>query len=186
MKACATHREAVALLASSALGDEESGPLKEHLQACPSCRAYFAEISAICVAHAEAVRALPAAADRPQLYHRVATAIRPSARPSEARGWAALLGRPWQLAGAAGLLLAAVGSWSLLRPAPSPVPLPARSTAASVASPESVGPQFLAYRLALNRSPEAFERLLTAEAAQPSYSSGLPVLRNLAGSDSGF
>ena len=49
-----------------------------------------------------------------------------------------------------------------------------------------VSPQFLAYRLALNRSPEGFERMLSAEEARPVHSAGSPALRNLARSEGEF
>ncbi len=188
MKPCAAHRESVALLASSALSSAESGLLHEHLRACLACREYFAEISAVCADHSGAAAALPTVEVPPRVYHRVTSAIRSSSSPAKSGGWAAWTMGRFQIAGVAVLLLASLGSWTLFRPVPAPVPMggPVKSVAVAVSAPEIGSPKLLAYRLALNRSPEAFEQLLTAEAAQPVQAPDLPVLRNLARADSGW
>jgi anti-sigma factor RsiW len=189
---CPRHRESVALLASSTLDAGESSSVRAHLQGCPACRHYFAELSAICAEQSGAGQALPAVAVRPALYRRVAAAIRVSP-PGPAAPWlAAWPMRPLSFAGAAALLLACLGGWALLRPAPAAERPQAKINAIQTVRPYSPGPaavvspQFLAYRLALNRSPEAFERMLSAEEARPAHSEGPPVLRNLARSEAGF
>jgi hypothetical protein len=88
--------------------------------------------------------------------------------------------------------LGAYRVWALLRPTPTPEkpPLGANSLRATgPLSPVPVladGPKLLAYRLALNRSPEALEQMLTAEEARPSRGAGPPLLRNLARSEAGW
>ena len=193
MKPCTIPRESVALLASSALSDTEAGPIREHLLVCPACRDYFAELTAICTAHSGAAQALPAMEVRAQIYHRVASAIRSSTPAPKANWLAALRMGPLPFAGAAALLLVCLGGWALLRPAPGKTQAHVASVPSvpSVSRPEPAlaavgGPKFLAYRLALNRSPEAFEQMLTAEEARPFYNAGAPMLRTLARSEADF
>lgn len=188
MKPCAAHRESVVLLASSALSSAESGPVREHLQACPACRDYFAQISAVCADHSGAASALPMVEVPPRVYHRIASATRSTSSPAKANGWAPWTMGRFQIAGVAVLLLAFLGSWTLFRPvtAPTPVSGPAKSVAAAISAPEAGTPKLLAYRLALNRSPEAFEQMLTAEVTRAAHAPDLPVPRNLAHADSGW
>ena len=187
MKPCAAYRKPVALLAAAALSDAESGPIQEHLHTCPGCRAYLAQISAISADHSAAASALPAVEVRPRLYQRVAAAIRSSpTAPGAGGGMAWAMGR-FQLAGVASLLfVAALGSLALLKPSPSTVVAPVKRVATLVPPAETGGTRLVAYRLALNRSPEALDQLLAAEAARPFHSATLPVPRNLARSDAGF
>ena len=188
MKPCAAHRESVALLASSALSSAESGPVREHLQTCPTCREYFAQISAVCAEHAGTAAALPRVEVPPRMYHRVASALHSSSSPAKASGLVAWTMGRFQIAGVAVLLFAFLGSWSQFRPGPVPATVirPVKSVPISVPRSEIGSPKLLAYRLALNRSPEAFEQLLTAGSAQPVQVPPLPVLRNLAHADSGW
>ena len=47
MRKCRDKQKNLALLAVNALGREESGPLREHLDCCQECQAYFLEIKAV-------------------------------------------------------------------------------------------------------------------------------------------
>lgn len=167
MKPDTCDREAVALLACSALNAEATIAITRHLAACPACRRCFDEMSALAASHRDAARALPVAEISPRIRARVAAAVRRSPRrwPEEVLPG---LGRRWVPVAAAavvGLLLAGGGMLLLRRP------LPPTSVVSQVAAPLSSkgttaapGSKFITYRLALNRSPEELDRLLTRDA----------------------
>ena len=173
-KPCVSHRESVALLASASLDISEAAEARRHLATCPACRGYFQELSAVCEAHAAAARTLPAATVSPRLHGRVAAVIRNGSRRGP-EGLLAALGLGWVqvvTATAVLLLVATVGSVLIRRSSPVavaitrpalPLPLPAPA-----AKPQTEGSRLITYRLALNRSPEEFDRLLAREAARTS------------------
>lgn len=162
-------REAVALLASASLDAASTDRTRGHLQQCPACREYFRELSEVCTGHSRAAQRLPAAEVSARLRGRILMSIKPRPR----RGWwdfeAALGMRFGGLAGAALLaLLLAAGLMSRHPPAGTS-PLAAHSESPSPTSevpPEGTQPKLMAYRLALNRSTDEFDRLLAREAAR--------------------
>ena len=168
-------REAVALLATGAVSENEAAPIRRHLATCATCRTVYAEFQAVAAAHAGAARNLadPAPEAVTRVERRIATAIR--ARPARRNGRDETLG--WWRRVAAALALAAViavgfilaGRRGSRRPAsratvvlPSVPPPPARR------EPAGIDSRWAAYRLALNDSPEALDRRLTEEAARRS------------------
>ncbi|MBI5385258.1 MAG: hypothetical protein HZA90_11305 [Verrucomicrobia bacterium] len=170
MKPNTCDRKAVALLACSALNAEATIAITRHLAACPACRGYFEEMSALAARHRDAARALPPAEISPQTRARVAAAIRRDSRrwPEEVLPG---LGRRWMPVAAAavvGLLLAG-GAMLLLR-RPLPPTLVVSQVAARLSSKGTTAPgsKFITYRLALNRSPEELDRLLTRDAGHSS------------------
>ncbi len=173
MKPCASRRESVALFACGACSADQAADLRRHLQACPRCREYFRRLSQVCEDHATAAAQLPEARVPSRLSSRVASRIRtgPAARrparpPGVFVGWARIAGWAMLLGG---LVVGAI--WTS-----KPVPLP--PTVQVTESPQpppgtrvtgtsKVGNSLVAYRLALDRSPEALEELLSEEAAKP-------------------
>lgn len=171
MKPNTCDREAVTLLACSALNAEATIAITRHLAACPACRHCFEEMSALAASHRDAARALPAAEISAQIRARVAAAVRRGPRrwPEEVL---AGLGRRWVPVAAAAVvgLLLAVGGMLLLRRSMPPTLVvsqvaPPLSSQGTTTAPDS---KFITYRLALNRSPEELDRLLTRDAGHSS------------------
>lgn len=156
-------REAVALLASSALGPVESTRVHQHLEECPACQDCFIHLSALCDSHSSAAKELPEADAVPRVYRRVASAIRASSHPASKPVLETWISRWIRPAGAAGvvLLLVAVGLMIPRQPQPSvrlavqPIP---KSPPPTVSNHPA--PRLITYRLALNRSTEELDRLL--------------------------
>jgi predicted anti-sigma-YlaC factor YlaD len=177
MKTDPCDREAVALLACAGLDAEAAKTITRHLAACPACQGYFAELSALADSHRDAARSLPAAELSPRLRARIATAVRHDPRRGAEEAPLPALHRPWMLAAAAvviGLLL--VGGGRLLFHRPQPPTLAVSKAATPLASTDSDSApdsKWKSYRLALNRSPEELERLLSQEAG---HSSATPSL----------
>ena len=61
MKTNPCDREAVTLLACSALDNAEADRTRRHLQQCAACRDYFRQLSEVCASHSNAARQLPTA-----------------------------------------------------------------------------------------------------------------------------
>ena len=168
MKPSPCDREAVALLACSSLDPVESTRVRQHLGECPACRDCFIQLSALCDSHSTAAGKLPEAEAEPRLYRHVASAIRassPSTLKPVVKTWIPRWIRP---AGAAVvmLLLVAVGLMIPRQPQPSvrlavqPIPKSQPPTVSSHPAPRLITH---AYRLALNRSTEELDRLLSDE-----------------------
>lgn len=170
MKTHPCDREAVALLACSALEAAEAGRTRRHLEQCPACRDYFREMSELCAVQAAAARRLPEAEVSERLHRRVAVAIRVRSRT----GWDPLreLGKARWLpaAGAAAVLLVFGFSAAHFIPSPSPTASQPLLPPPPGENRESGSSNLLSYRLALNRSPEELDRLLAHEAALPTLS----------------
>ncbi len=166
MKPRPCDREAVALLASSALDPVESALVRRHLEDCAACQDCFIQLSALCESHASAARKLAEAEAEPRLYRHVASTIRASShstwKPVPAtwmQGWI----RPASAA-VAMLLLVTVSLMIPRQPQPSislavqPIP---KSQPPTVSNHPA--PRLITYRLALNRSTEELDRLLSDE-----------------------
>ena len=167
MRPCAGNRDPLALLASGALPVTDSDALQRHLETCPTCRAYLAEVAAICDRHQQASRALPDAEVPDRVLARVTSVIK-SAERHPASGSTPWIGWSWVAFASAVVLVSvlAVRGPSVKRPATSHAqtttaqgatrgPEMARGTAREAGSP-----RMMTYRLALNRSSDEFERLL--------------------------
>jgi len=182
-------RQSVALLTCESLPTEAAAELRQHLQQCAACREYFRELSAVCGAHASAARSLPAAETSARLHRRVAAGIRARPRSAWREFFAANRPLGLNLAGAAvalGLLLLLGLIWS--RHSTPPVRVTVSSAPTPQAEPESfpTGSSLMAYRLALNRSSEDLDRLLTREAARPANNSAASFRSDLARLDAGL
>ena len=176
MKFFSCDREAVALLANSALTPPEAAVAEHHLADCPACRAYFQKISALCAEHSTANVDLPNPEVSPRLRGRIMAAVRSgSGRRSE--GFITGRGIGWTHGVTATLacLILIGGSWVLFRQQIPPVAAPITTRHDSERSPKPVqrtaGQTLMSYRLALNRSPDAFEVLLSQESGRSSSES---------------
>lgn len=186
MNPCASRRESVALLASGQCPDDEAVDVRNHLRSCPGCRDYHRQLVAVCEDHAAAAAQLPEVRVPSRLFRRVATRIRSGSEPRpfaeqllgfigwrQIAGWAVLLVLSGVLVTP---LFRVFKSSSNVHVTSVPPPTPAERAA----SPSTAHPSLLAYRLALNRSPEALEELLAAEVAKPTPG---PQMAFRAGSD---
>jgi anti-sigma factor RsiW len=75
MKVCDRNRKALVWLAAGCLEDDKAGPLRDHLDQCPGCRAHFEELARI----ADKLRSANAAEEiqpSPFLHRRVNRALR--------------------------------------------------------------------------------------------------------------
>lgn len=169
MKPCAQNRESLALLACRAPAPGEATELRDHLQGCAGCREYFGQMSAVCESHTAVARELPDVPVSLRLRSRISAAV--SAGESRQRNESFLAGfTGWgRLAGVAALVVLLLGGFVLVRRSAAPVnvvevPVPPPAGKANVQSERM---SLNAYRLALNRSPEDLEQLLTHEAARP-------------------
>ncbi len=178
MNANSCDREAVALLACSALTPAEAERTRQHLQRCPACHGYLLQMSAVCAVHRAAAEELA----EPNMSARLGNRVRTAIRAGSHRRWDNLLApfsARWARVNSAIVVSLVVGvGWMFLQ---SPGPLPpsgSQHSAALVApkvEPVSTSPSLIAYRLALNRSPEEFDRSLENAAARASFSTTSPL-----------
>ncbi len=165
MKPCARHRESIALLAAASLEEGETPGLKQHLEQCPSCRAYLREMSVLCERHSTAAHQLPAAEVSMRFQARVASAI----RAGDARHTPGISIPLWfRIASVTAVVLMIAGVFMLFHQPTPPaqiaeqlIPEPERK-----GEPDKISANLITYRLALNRSPEALDQLLAQEAAR--------------------
>lgn len=176
---CVSRRESVALLACGACPDDQAVEIRRHMETCEGCREYFRQLCEVCEEQTTAASQLPQAPVSARLSSRVALSIRKSA---ETRQPATRLGGPgslfcWgRIAGWVALLGLLVVGVLRIRDArkPSPVehvttvPRQAPAPMAEAARPSITGNSLIAYRRALNHSPEALDELLSEESARPS------------------
>ena len=168
MKPSPCDREAVALLACSSLDPVEAALVRQHLGECPACRDCFIQLSALCDSHSTAAGKLPEAEAEPRLYRHVASAIRASSHSTLKLVLETWIPRWIRPAGAAVvmLLLVAGGLMMPRQPQPSvrlavqPIPKSQPPTVSIHPAPRLITH---AYRLALNRSTEELDRLLSDE-----------------------
>jgi anti-sigma factor RsiW len=188
MKPCPSHRESVALLACGALPAGEADELHQHLQTCAGCREYLRQLSAVCADHTAAAHHLADGEVSPRLHGRIAAAIRADA--DQRRNDFVFAGFTYwaRLAGVATLLVLLIGSVMVLRKPTSPtllVETPVLSPAGK-ANPPAASVNLITYRLALNRSPEDLDELLSHEAARPAFNPPTVFRVSLARLDTGF
>ena len=188
MKTRHCDRQAVALLAGSALDPDEASRTRRHIDQCLVCRDYFRQMTEVCAVQAAAAQQLQNAEVSVCLHGRIATAIR-----AESRGWRdvflAACGTRWlRITTATAALLLLVGGLAVLRQLPPPAQL-AGQPALSLPSrkePAGTGTRLIAYRLALNHSPEEFDRLLAHEATRPASPPVLSIRLNWVWVDAEF
>jgi hypothetical protein len=181
MNVCRRRRKEIALLALNATGGEPARELRSHLESCPGCCQYLAEISHVSerIRGAEAESGIEAS----PAFHRkfVAALRREEARPETlATIVQALLSR-WRVSVPVSLVLlvtAVVLVWSSGKhQPPSSMPGDGSTRVASSGAAKDVEPTISNYSAAANRSLEQFDELLTQQANKhfaryPVYTAG--------------
>jgi len=177
MKPCSKNRKLIAWLAVDALPASQAGDLRAHIQDCPRCRRYLDEISNVAKSlstpelppdiqasasfHGRIVRTLAAEAARSP-WQRLAEWLNPS--------WLS-----WRLAVPVVIGVAIVGVALPLLQHPASGP-PTQPTAHAGPTPIQTGdlpPTLSNYQIAADRSPEALDELLAAQARKSSVSAPL-------------
>lgn len=179
MKPCSQNKQHLTWLALDALDAERAEKLRAHLEVCPGCRQYWADICAISRGHERLAEALPEARAGETFHRRLDRRIQAeAARPGLLRTLDAL----WRVVGpmnprftsaaAAVLVAASVVIWTS-RPRPTALPADLAVTAPITHRTESVAlppPTLSAYRVAPNRSPDALDELVARQSAGSSPS----------------
>lgn len=172
MKPCASRRESLALLACGLCSEHEAADLQHHLRSCPGCRTHFHQVTVVCDEHTTAAVQLPEVEVPARFFHRIHARIRsdadvetPRPHPIPWLSWGRIVG--WAALG----LLLAIPALRFAQPFEESLPSPRTLTpqpmsSVAVKSTGGTGNNLSAYRLALNRSPEALEELLSKEATQ--------------------
>ena len=178
MKPCSQHKPHLAWLALDTLEAARAEKLRAHLELCPGCRQYWADICALSRDHQRAAEALPDARAG-EAFHRhldrriQAEAARPGLLRTFDRLWRGVdpMNLRFASAVAAVLVAALVMIWTS-RPRPTARPADLAVTAALPHQTQSVAlppPTLLAYRVAPNRSPDALDDLVARQAAGSSF-----------------
>jgi len=180
MKPCARNKQLLAGLVLDALSPAEHATVQAHLESCPGCRQYRAELSELWAEHQRTAAAVPETPVGESFHRRLRQRLQAAA---EKRGaiesflalWRGATPFQWSLwAGAATiavLLLAAV--WTRPEPSGRPGDQGAdRSPAPAPTAPLPPAPTFSNYRAALNTSPDALDELLTRHAQRSAPSGG--------------
>jgi anti-sigma factor RsiW len=181
MNVCRRKRKAIALLAVNALAGEPARQLRSHLETCPGCRQYLAEISYV----GERIRGADVESiEASHAFHRkLLTALRRQEASSEtcATTLQTLLSN-WRVGVALSLILFATAAVVMLRFGQHQVPssMPSeRLTGAGISSgtPKDVEPTISNYSSVANRSLDQFDELLTQQAnkhfaSYPVYTAG--------------
>lgn len=178
-KPCRRYKKSLALLATSALTDCESTAVREHMGDCAGCREYFDAIKTLCDAHQTVAKNLSSSVPGLELNQRLFSGI--NDRASSSGNFISLITTIWRerlvgvCTGVAMLgCILAVTFW----------PRHERQSF-DQAAPEKMQTHFVAdpppsnqiiYRLAVNRSFEEFDRLLSRDAGGGSANSE-PVYR---------
>jgi hypothetical protein len=181
MKVCRRKQKEIALLAVNAMAGEPARELRSHLESCPGCRQYLAEISNVSerIRGAEIENEIEAS---PAFHRKVVAALRgQEARPETlATTVQALLSR-WRVSVPVSLVLLAAAGVLMLRSGkhqPSSSMPDDRSVGAAVSSgAKDVEPTISNYSAVANRSLEQFDELLTRQANKhfaryPVYTAG--------------
>jgi anti-sigma factor RsiW len=182
MNVCRRKRKEIVLLAVNAMAGEPARELRSHLESCPGCRQYLAEISNVSerIRGAEVENGTEAS---PAFHRKVVAALRgQKARPETlATTVQALLSR-WRVSVPVSLVLLAAAAVLMLRSGkhqPSSSMPDDRSVGAAVSSgaAKDVEPTISNYSAVANRSLEQFDELLTQQANKhfaryPVYTAG--------------
>jgi anti-sigma factor RsiW len=182
MNVCRRKRKDIALLALNAIAGEPARELRSHLETCPGCRQYLAEISNV----TERIRGagIENGIEASPTFHRkvVAALRRQEPRPGTFATTVQTLLSRWRVSVPVSLVLLAIAAALILRPGKhqSPSSMPGdSSTGAAVSSgaPKDVEPTISNYSAVANRSLEQFDELLTQQANKhfarfPVYTAG--------------
>jgi hypothetical protein len=182
MNVCRRKRKEIALSAMNAIAGEPAPQSLWHLENCPGCRQYLAEISNVTerIRGADMENQIEASA----AFHRkfVAALRAQEARPETFATAVQALFSSWRISGAFSLVLLATAAVLVLRfglhQAPSSMPgySPTVAVVGSGAS-KDVEPTISNYSAIANRSFEQFDELLTQQANKhfaryPAYTAG--------------
>jgi hypothetical protein len=188
MKLCLNKRKSIALLAANSLADREKRELKNHLDSCERCRAYFEEITS--VTRKLQLTQSPTCEQPSEMFHRNLMGALVGAKRESAWAdlWAnieaALNGRLVLPAAVAVALTMTV--WFAVAPrrsAPIPAPVAFRNIAAPRPKPD-LQPTFANYEMALHQSVDKLDELLTEQGNRtappsPTYTAALLPQRSL-------
>lgn len=166
MKSCFVNKKSLALLAASSLNDANVSEVKEHLESCSECRAYYEAVARVIRQHQSAARQLKQRVPE-HVLENVKAAIRQS-RPASSKGKFELVPfwRPWMTAGLAMCLLGLILFRWDNHPVKTSVRPVGRTTTVSTAVPKLSAPlpEMMRYRRAVSRSVDEFDRILNEEA----------------------
>lgn len=182
MKPCRRYKKSVALLAASALTDLERVEVRDHLRRCAGCREYLESMADLCATYRRAAESLDRVDSDPEF---CSSLVKSTLAASGGSGFvrerpsAWLNSRSWRVRWAFGALtLALLGIFwlwplSLLQERHSEIHTERRvQPERNELHPDS---KQIVYRLAVGRSFEEFDRLLSREMAaikrveEPSY-----------------
>jgi len=170
MKPCVEMKERIALFAASAIPADEAAALREHIENCAGCRAYWEGVRMVCHQHGARGRQWPEAVPSHDFHGRLVRRIEEHVSrrswfrwSSEAFAWAAF--PRWAMAASFALIVAlTVIWWSLSRPSSEDrrlaVTNPANVPIFNVMRPL---PSLARYRQVLNKSVDELDALLTRE-----------------------
>lgn len=171
MKPCRRFCKPIALHAAGALAAGEAPALRQHLAQCQPCREYFNSMQSVCRDHRQAALALSGADPLPEpLLRRVSERLEPSPKPRPSLRLLPLPRLAWSLAA----LAAAAFVWRQVAP-PRDSDLQSTPRPPIAASAPNATASHMAYRLALNRSFEQLD-LVLSKTAEPSAA---PPVRSL-------
>jgi hypothetical protein len=162
MNPCRPYQKLLALHAASALTGSEEAQVRDHLRDCAACGEYVDSLVSLAAEHRHAAADLPAFAAHPGFYQRIFRQVEGqggsdwSRGASEARHWRVRIA--WAVSA-----LALVGCVLLVsRPRPSlELGNLSNNPVLPLADHKQTESRHIAYRLALNRSFEEFELLLS-------------------------
>lgn len=173
MKPCSQHQKAIAWLVIDALDVARAGVVRKHLEACPACREYWADLRAIGREHQHAAENFPETPVGEAFHRRLEQRLEADdSRPGLLQALDTFR-RAFDsidlrfASAAAAVLAAALVLWWTTRQGPSPRPTEFTVTAPLLPRTESIAlppPTLSSYRVAPNRSPDALDELVARQA----------------------
>jgi anti-sigma factor RsiW len=169
MKPCSKNRKLIAWLAMDALPASKASELRAHIQDCPGCSRYLEEISSVAksLSTPESPPEIQATASFHSRIVRALTAEAARSPWQRLAGWLSPAWLNWRLAVPVAMGIVLVG-FALSGLSPHSVPPPAAQPIANdIPAPIRTGdlpPTLSNYQIAANRSPEALDELLAAQA----------------------
>jgi hypothetical protein len=191
MKPCSKNRKPLALLAIDALEASRATELREHLEVCPNCRAYFDEIGNVAKSFSELSPEKNSSLSTSASFHnKVVNAIRETEAGSFwSKLYDSLRSSPNFLRFAPGVVAAAmlvIIFAALLHPKPDIQQgiVPKATSPAAIKSDKLPSPTFSNYQLVASRSLEDLDQLLTRQSQRNLPVSPLYRASNLSDSNS--
>jgi anti-sigma factor RsiW len=184
MKLCSGTRKQLALLAIGDPEAERNQELRAHLQACPDCRDYFAEISSVAV-KLRAVQPDSGIRASDMFHRKTLEALNASERKSVIesllfQGHSLLNWRVALPAVALAVVVVAVLSPAGRNPGANPVPAPSAHAETAANATADLDPTVARYELVANQSLEMFDELITLQGRRNSPSTPVYTASSLA------